>query len=60
MGKATTKVKRDGVASFSFDGVEYRAGRDGSIEIPLDALEAAIELGLAQVLGRKSREGESE
>lgn len=60
MSKATTKVKGDGVSSFSVEGVEYRAGRDGSIEIPIEALDTALALGLAQVAGRKSREGESE
>ena len=57
----TVRVKRDGVSSFSFEGEEYRAGRDGSIEIPVEAIPAAVELGMTVVeRRRKADDGSSE
>ena len=53
--KQTIKVRREGATSFSTGGVEFRSGRDGAIEIPVENLHAALEFGFTPMQGKAKR-----
>lgn len=56
----TVRVRGEGVSAFSVGGEEYRAGRGGAIEIPVEALPDAIALGLSVVAREAKRTEEDE